>query len=301
MAGKSMFIRKVKSLFYSLFFVLLAVPASAEETLGVSKPWQMGFREAASPVMERIVDFHNFLMVISVAIALFVTILLGYVMIRFRASKNPNPSKRTHNTFIEVLWTVIPIIILVVMVVPSFRLLYYMDKTDEPEMTLKAIGHQWYWSYEYPDHGDFIFDAIMIEESDLKPGQERLLHTDNEVVLPINTNIKILVTADDVIHNWALPSFGIKMDAVPGQLNETWVNITKPGLYYGMCSELCGVRHSFMPITVRAVSKENFSQWVEKAKIEFAKNKPQPSDKQFISNSEFVLLPSKLNNKVLTK
>ncbi|PPR78551.1 MAG: cytochrome c oxidase subunit 2 [Alphaproteobacteria bacterium MarineAlpha2_Bin1] len=296
-----MIIRKVLTLFYTLFFTLLAVQALAEEAIGVSKPWQMGFREAASPVMERIVDFHNFLMIISVAIALFVTILLGYVMFRFRASKNPNPSKRTHNTFIEVLWTVIPIIILVVMVVPSFRLLYYMDKTDEPEMTLKAIGHQWYWSYEYPDHGDFVFDAIMIEESDLKPGQERLLHTDNEVVLPINTNIKILVTANDVIHNWALPSFGIKMDAVPGQLNETWVNITKPGIYYGMCSELCGVRHSFMPITIRAVTKENFSEWVEKAKVEFAKSSPQPSDIHPKFSSEFVSLTSNIKNKVLTK
>ncbi|MAR79037.1 MAG: cytochrome c oxidase subunit II [Rhodospirillaceae bacterium] len=280
---------------------MLVAPVSAEEAVGVSKPWQMGFREAASPVMERIVDFHNFLMIISVAIAVFVTVLLGYVMVRFRASKNPNPSKRTHNTFIEVLWTVIPIIILVVMVVPSFRLLYYMDKTAEPEMTLKAIGHQWYWSYEYPDHGDFIFDSIMIEESDLKPGQERLLHTDNEVVLPINTNIKILVTADDVIHNWALPSFGIKMDAVPGQLNETWVNITKPGIYYGMCSELCGVRHSFMPITVRAVTKEKFSEWVEKAKIEFAKNEDLHRGNQAKLPSEIVSLTSNLNNKVLRK
>ena len=296
-----MLIRKISSLFYSLFFLMLVAPVSAEEAVGVSKPWQMGFREAASPVMERIVDFHNFLMIISVAIAVFVTVLLGYVMIRFRASKNPNPSKRTHNTFVEVLWTVIPIIILVVMVVPSFRLLYYMDKTAEPEMTLKAIGHQWYWSYEYPDHGDFIFDSIMIEESDLKPGQERLLHTDNEVVLPINTNIKVLVTADDVIHNWALPSFGIKMDAVPGQLNETWVNITRPGIYYGMCSELCGVRHSFMPITVRAVTKEKFSEWVEKAKIEFAKNDDLQRGNQSKLPSEIVSLPSNLNNKVLKK
>lgn len=252
------------------FAALISITSYADELLGVSKPWQMGFREAASPVMERIISFHNFLMVISVAIALFVTVLLAYVMIRFRASRNPTPSKTTHNALIEVTWTVVPIIILVVIAFPSFKLLYYMDKTNDPEMTLKVIGHQWYWSYEYPDHGEFAFDSILIEEADLQPGQERLLHTDNEVVLPVDTNIRILVTADDVLHNWALPSFGIKMDAVPGQLNETWVRITKPGLFYGMCSELCGVRHAFMPITVRAVSKERFAKWVENAKSEFA-------------------------------
>ena len=176
------------------------------------------------------------------------------------------------------------------MAFPSFRLLYYMDKTNDPEMTLKVIGHQWYWSYEYPDHGEFVFDSILIEEADLKAGQERLLHTDNEVVLPIDTNIRILVTADDVLHNWALPSFGIKMDAVPGQLNETWVRITKPGLFYGMCSELCGVRHAFMPITVRAVSKEKFAKWVEKAKSEFASkdDKGFPQDQKL--DKEYVKL-----------
>tara|TARA_Y100000590_G_C15527964_1_gene942043 strand:- start:432 stop:938 length:507 start_codon:yes stop_codon:yes gene_type:complete len=165
-----------------------------------------------------------------------------------------------------------------------------MDKTNDPEMTLKVIGHQWYWSYEYPDHGEFVFDSILIEEADLKAGQERLLHTDNEVVLPIDTNIRILVTADDVLHNWALPSFGIKMDAVPGQLNETWVRITKPGLFYGMCSELCGVRHAFMPITVRAVSKEKFAKWVEKAKSEFASkdDKGFPQDQKL--DKEYVKL-----------
>ena len=272
------------------FAVFISATSYADELLGVSKPWQMGFREAASPVMERIISFHNFLMVISVAIALFVMVLLAYVMVRFRASRNPNPSKTTHNALIEVMWTVIPIIILVVMAFPSFRLLYYMDKTNDPEMTLKVIGHQWYWSYEYPDHGEFVFDSILIEEADLKAGQERLLHTDNEVVLPIDTNIRILVTADDVLHNWALPSFGIKMDAVPGQLNETWVRITKPGLFYGMCSELCGVRHAFMPITVRAVSKEKFAKWVEKAKSEFASkdDKGFPQDQKL--DKEYVKL-----------
>jgi cytochrome c oxidase subunit II len=227
------------------------------------KLWGLGLQEAASPVMEDIRWFHDSLMMpIITIITLFVTALLIYVMIRFNKKANPTPSNFTHNTTVEVLWTVIPVIILVVIAIPSFKLLYKADRTSEPEMTLKVTGNQWYWSYEYPDNGDINFDSNLLEGKDLPEGAPRLLETDNKVVLPVDTNIRILVTASDVLHNWAVPAFGIKIDTVPGRLRETWVRITKEGTYYGQCSELCGVRHAYMPIQVQAVSKEKFQAWV---------------------------------------
>ena len=234
-------------------------------------PWQMGLQPAASPVMDEINSFHNLLLVIIFAIAIFVLALLAYVMWRFSAKRNPIPSKTSHNTFIEVIWTAVPILILVVIAIPSFKLLYFMDRTSEAEMTLKAIGHQWYWSYEYPDHGDFTFDSLMLADDELEDGQPRLLEVDNRVVLPVDTNIRILITADDVLHSWAMPAFGVKTDAVPGRVNETWVRIEREGIYYGQCSELCGVNHGYMPIAVEAVSREAFALWVEEAKEEFAR------------------------------
>ncbi len=240
------------------------------------RPWQMGFQDSASPIMEQIDTFHNMMLVVITLIALFVLGLLVYVMIRFKAARNPIPSKVTHNTVVEVLWTVVPVIILVLIAIPSFKLLYAQKVIPEAEMTVKAIGLQWYWTYEYPDHGDLTFDAIMIPDEDIQEGQLRLLETDNRLVLPVQTNIRILVTADDVLHSWAVPAFGIKMDAVPGRINETWVRIEHEGVYYGQCSELCGIYHGFMPITVEAVSKEAFAEWVEKAKAEFAEE-PAPT------------------------
>ena len=247
----------------------------------VPEPWQLGLQDAASPVMARINDFHNFLLVIITVIALIVLGLLVYVFIRFNARRNPTPSRTAHNTVLEVVWTVIPIIILVFIAIPSFRLLYYEDRTTEAEMTLKVIGHQWYWSYEYPDHGDFTFDAVIAcrtdeECAELAQGGEtpvRLLDTDNRVVVPVATNIRILLTADDVIHSWAIPSLGLKTDTIPGRLNETWMRIDEEGVYYGMCSELCGIDHGFMPIAVEAVSREAFDRWVERAKVEFARDR----------------------------
>lgn len=244
--------------------------AEAQTMVGGSEPWQVGLREAASPTMERINSFHNFLLIITTIIAVFVLLLMAYIMVRFRASRNPNPSRNTHNSALEVLWTVVPIIILVVIAVPSFRLLYFSDRVADADMTIKAIGNQWFWSYEYPDHDNLTFDAIMIEDEDIQEGQQRLLSTDNDVVLPVNTNIRILTTANDVIHAFALPNLGIKLDAVPGRINETWMRIEREGTYFGMCSELCGARHGFMPITVRAVSKEAFDEWIEEAKERFA-------------------------------
>ena len=233
-------------------------------------PWQLGFQPAASPTMERIDSFHDLLMWIIVVITAFVMILLAIVIIRFNARANPTPSRTTHNTLLEVAWTVIPVVILVIIAIPSFKLLYFMDRTDEAEMTIKAIGHQWYWSYEYPDHDGLTFDSLMIEDEELQEGQPRLLATDTRVVLPVDTNIRLLITADDVLHAWAIPAFGVKMDAVPGKLNETWVRVDREGVYYGQCSELCGVNHGFMPIAVEVVSKEAFAIWVEQAKQEFA-------------------------------
>ncbi|MFQ5939280.1 MAG: cytochrome c oxidase subunit II [Alphaproteobacteria bacterium] len=237
------------------------------------EPWQLGFQPAASPSMEAVRDFYDLLFVIIVAIAAFVLALLAYVMVRFNARRNPVPSKTSHNTFLEMAWTAIPVIILVVIAVPSFRLLYFQKTVSEAEveMTVKVIGYQWYWSYEYPDHGDIAFDSFMVEDEDLEPGQPRLLEVDNRLVVPVDTNIRLLVTAEDVLHSWAVPAFGIKIDAVPGRLNETWMRVEREGVYYGQCSELCGVRHGYMPVTVEAVSKDAFAEWVEQAKVEFAR------------------------------
>jgi len=257
-----------------IFAGLTALPVTLGVTLATAladqpKDWQTGLQAAATPTMERINSFHNMLVYIIVAISLFVLALMVYAMVRFRKSANPTPSRTTHNTLVEVLWTVVPIVILVTIAVPSFRLLYFADRAANPEMTVKATGHQWYWSYEYPDHGDFSFDAIMVPDSDIKAGQVRLLSTDNAVVVPVDTDVRLLTTSADVIHSWAMPAFGVKLDANPGRVNETWFRVTKAGTYYGQCSELCGVNHGFMPIEVRAVSKEEFTRWVEEAKTAF--------------------------------
>ena len=245
------------------------------EAAGGPEAWELGLQPAASPVMESIHNFHTFILVIITAITLFVLALLIWVMVRFNERANPEPSKTSHNTLIEVVWTVVPILILLVIAVPSFRLLFLELDIPEPDLTIKATGYQWYWSYEYPDHDELAFDSLMLQDDELQPGQPRLLSVDNEVVVPVDKNVKILVTAADVIHNWAMPSFGVKIDAVPGRLNESWFRADKPGTYHGQCSELCGKDHAFMPITVRAVSEEEFAAWLEKAKEQFA-SRPAP-------------------------
>jgi len=239
---------------------------------GAAEKWQLGFQEAASPSAEHLQDFHNFLLYIITGISIFVLLLLIYVVLRFNKKANPKPKQFSHNVLIEVIWTVIPVVILLVIVVPSFKLLYFLDRTEEPEMTLKVTGYQWYWGYEYPDHEGINFLSYMIadDEIDVSKGEKRLLSTDTKVVLPVDTNIQILVTAADVLHAFAVPALGIKIDAVPGRLNETWVNISKPGIYYGQCSELCGKDHSFMPIEIHAVPKDAFEAWVKGAKEEFS-------------------------------
>ena len=260
------------ALFITLFTTVFASGVNASEP----KPWQMNFQPAATPVMEKITEFHNLLLIIEVAIVVLVLGLMLYIVVKFNAKSNPEPSKTTHNTTIEVIWTVIPIVILMVLAVPSMKLLFLMDEGPEPEMTLKITGHQWYWSYQYPDNGDFEFDSNIIPEEELKPGQRRLLEVDNQVVLPANTSIRLLMTSEDVIHNWAIPAFGVKMDTVPGRTNQSWINVSKPGVYYGQCSELCGVNHGFMPIAVRIIPKAEFKKWTAKAKKEFAKADDAP-------------------------
>jgi len=235
------------------------------------KEWQLGFQDAASQGMRDIVNFHNNLLLpVIIAISVFVLFLMIYACVRFRASRNPVPSKTTHNVMVEVLWTLIPCLILIVMAVPSFKILYKQDTIPKADVTVKAIGYQWYWGYEYPDE-NIIFESYMIKEEDLKENQPRLLTVDNEVVVPVNKVVKVLITANDVLHAWALPSFGVKRDAVPGRINETWFKAEKVGTYYGQCSELCGIQHAFMPITVRVVTDEEYAQWLAEAKMKFAK------------------------------
>ena len=230
----------------------------------MAAPWQKYYQDAVTPVMESVTEFHNLLMVVITLITIFVLFLLIYTIWRFSEKRNPVPSQTTHHTMLEMVWTVVPVIILVLIAVPSFKLLYLSDVVPKADMTLKATGHQWYWSYEYPDHGKFTFDSIMVPDADIKPGQHRLLETDTTVVVPVNATVRVQVTAADVLHAWSIPAFGVKMDAVPGRLNETWFKATKEGTYYGQCSELCGVNHGFMPIKVQVVSKEAFDAWTAK-------------------------------------
>jgi cytochrome c oxidase subunit II len=262
-------VRKLIALFTAGAVTILAMGSAMAEQ-GQPFPWQLDLQEAFSPVAADQQVFHDMLLWIISIISVFVLLLLIYVMVRYNKKANPTPSKTSHNTLIEILWTVVPIMILIVIMIPSLKLLYYGDRIETPDMTIKAIGYQWYWGYEYTDEDDLTFEAIMLEEDELKAGQPRLLATDNAIVLPVDTNIRILVTAEDVLHAWAMPSLGVKMDAVPGRLNETWMRIEKTGTYYGQCSELCGSRHGFMPIMVKAVSKEDYAKWLVEAKKEFA-------------------------------
>ena len=256
----------LKKFAYTLFLLL---PGSV--LANQPKEWQLGFQKSASETMSDIVWFHDYMLLpVITAITVFVLFLIAYACIRFRASKNKEASTTSHNTFIEVIWTLVPCLILIVLAVPSFKVLYSQDEIPKADVTIKAIGYQWYWGYEYPDE-NIIFDSYMIEEKDLKEGQPRLLSVDNEVYVPVNKVVKVMITANDVLHAWALPSFGVKRDAVPGRINETWFKADRVGTFYGQCSELCGIKHAFMPITVNVVSQEEYNQWLERAKVEFAK------------------------------
>jgi cytochrome c oxidase subunit 2 len=248
-------------LIYISSAALLAVCGPALAGDGQPSPWQMNFQKAATPIMEQITSFHTFVTVIIVVIALFVLGLLIYVMVRFNEKRHANPSRTTHNTVLEIAWTVIPVLILVAIAIPSFRLLFAQYDFPKADLTITATGSQWYWTYEYPDHG-ITFASIIVQEADLKPGQPRLLTVNNDVVVPVNKNVIVQVKANDVIHDWAVPSFGIKLDAVPGRLQQTWFRAERTGMFYGQCSELCGRNHAFMPIAVRVVTDEEFAAWL---------------------------------------
>ena len=235
-----------------------------------AKDWQLGFQPAGSPIMETVHSFHNYILIIISLITVFVLALLVWCILRFNARSNPTPSRTSHNTAIEVAWTIVPVLILLFIAVPSFRLLY--DKETTPAnaaMTVKAVGYQWYWGYEYPDHGDFAFNSIMLRDDELKPGQPRLLAVDREMVVPAGQTIRLIVTAGDVLHSFGLPAFALKTDAIPGRLNEAWFRADRPGVYYGQCSEICGRDHAFMPIAIRVLPQAEWEAWLAERYSEF--------------------------------
>ena len=242
--------------------------------MGQPSPWQMGFQQSAAPSMDEIIDFHHLVLWIIIAITVFVLALLLIIIVKFNAKANPTPSKTTHNTLLEVAWTVIPVVILVVIAIPSFRMLFKQLNIPQSDLTIKAAGNQWNWTYTYPDD-KIEFTSIMLQDADrqkLNPVPPRLLAVDNPIVVPINKVVRVQVIGSDVIHAFAVPSFGIKIDAIPGRLNETWFKATREGVFYGQCSELCGKDHAFMPIAVRVVSDQEFASWVEGAKKKYAAN-----------------------------
>jgi len=277
----------LKTIITFMGFVALTCFAFDAVAAGQPVEWGMGFQDAASPTKVRMEEFHNMLLYVIFGIAIFVLLLLIYVALRFNSKVNPEPSQVTHNVALEIAWTIIPVIVLLVIAVPSFKLLYYADRIENPDMTIKVTGYQWYWGYQYPDHGDIEFSSYMVSDEDIDPskGQVRLLSTDNPVVVPVEKNIQVILTAGDVLHSWAVPALGVKQDTVPGKLTETWFRITKPGVYFGQCSELCGKDHAYMPIEIHAVSEEEFATWVQEnggsmPEVETAMSAEETNDNQ---------------------
>jgi cytochrome c oxidase subunit II len=262
--------RMVKSLLAVMagfVFSLSAAPfAQAQEAVGAPRPWEMGMQRSFGPIKDRIIELHDLVLVIITLITLFVGGLLIWVMIRYNSRRNPIPSQTSHNTVIEILWTVIPVLILVVIAIPSFRLIYYQDRTPDPDMTIKVTGHQWYWEFTYPDQGNIDIESRYIHDEDLKPGQLRLLDVDNQVVIPVGKKIRILTSSSDVIHSFFIPALGVQRYAIPGRTIETWLEADQVGTFYGECNQICGQDHSRMPISVKAISEADFKTWIEAAK-----------------------------------
>jgi cytochrome c oxidase subunit 2 len=253
------------------------VEASAQ--LGQPSNWQMNLQQSATPVMDEIVTFHTILLWVIALITAFVLVLLAIIAVRFNAKSNPTPSRTTHNAGLEIAWTVVPVIILVLIAIPSFRLLFFQLNMPPADLTVKATGRQWYWSYNYVDSGKFEFDSVIVrDQAKLRPDQPRLLGVDNEMVVPVNKTVRVLTTGFEVIHAFAVPAFGIKIDAIPGRVNETWFKATREGIYYGQCSELCGKDHAFMPIAVRVVTEQAFNAWVDDAKKKWAREDSAPTN-----------------------
>ena len=248
--------------------VLLALPAAADQP----RPWEWYFQHPGSPVQRDIGGLYSFINWMMIAIVVLVMALIAIVVVRYSAKRHPVASKVSHNTPLEIAWTLLPVLILVAMVIPSFRLIYFEDRTQDADMTLKVTGHQWYWEFTYPDQGNFSFNSNMIKDEDLQPGQPRRLTVDNDLVLPAGKNVRILTTSADVIHSFFIPSLGVQRYAIPGRTIETWVRVDQPGDYYGECNQICGVFHSAMPIHVHALNEADFKTWAEQAKTKFAEN-----------------------------
>jgi cytochrome c oxidase subunit 2 len=246
-------------------------PGEGTAMLGAPVPWGLGLQPSGGPIKDAISDFNALVFWIIVAITIFVAILLAYCMWKFRAEVSPNPSKTSHNTMLEIAWTVIPVLILVVIAIPSFRLIYYQDRARDAEMTINVQGRQWYWHYQYPDHGNFAYDSYPIQEGDLRQGQLRNLDVDNPLVIPVGANIRILTSGHDVIHSFFVPSLGVQKYTIPGRTLETWIRADRPGIFYGQCNQICGVNHWFMPIVVRAVPAAEFQAWTQEARTRFAR------------------------------
>jgi cytochrome c oxidase subunit 2 len=258
-----------------LFVTVIGVVVVAGEACAqVPRPWEIGMQAAHSPVQRSIESLHDLVMVIITAVTLLVAALLAWVLFRYNARRNPTPSQAAHHTVLEVLWTVVPVLILVVIAIPSFRLLYYEDSPPHVDLTVKVTGHQWYWEYTYPDNGGIDFSSYIVPDDKLQPGQLRLLAVDNELVLPAGKNVRLLITSGDVIHSFFVPSLGVQRYAIPGRTAETWVRMDEPGVYVGECNQICGVNHSRMPISIRAVTPEAFTAWLAQAKTQFSDAAP---------------------------
>jgi cytochrome c oxidase subunit II len=259
--------------------MIAALPGGAAlaQVVGAPKPWEIGMQAAYGPLNAQEIWLHDIVLVIITLITLFVAGLLAWVIYRYNAERNPVPTRTAHNTVIEILWTVIPVLILVVIAIPSFRLVYYLDRTPDPELTIKVTAHQWYWEYTYPDKNNIDFSSYIIPDDQLKPGQLRLLTVDNDLVVPVGKNIRVLATSGDVIHSFFIPALGVQRYAIPGRTIETWFRADKPGVFYGECNQICGTNHSRMPIVVRAVSPEDFATWLDQAKTKFSDGAPPPA------------------------
>ncbi len=265
---------RYRRLFAALMMMGMPGGAALAQAVGAPRPWEMGMQPAFGPVKQQQIDLHDLVLVIITVITLFVAGLLLWVMWRYNAKRNPVPSRTAHHTLLEIAWTVIPVLILVVMAIPSFRLIYYEDRTRDPDLTIKVTAHQWYWEYNYPDKDNIDFSSYIIPDDQLKPGQLRLLDVDNQLVVPVGKNIRVLQTSTDVIHSWFVPALGLQRYAIPGRTIETWFRVDKPGVFYGECNQICGTNHSRMPIVVRAVSPQEFDAWLIEAKTKFSDATP---------------------------
>ncbi len=260
-----------------LFLLVGLGPTLAEELVGQPTPWGIGLQPSAGPVKEAIHHFNDLVLWIIVPIAVFVLGLLAFVMVKFSARANPNPSSTSHNTILEVAWTVVPVVILLVIAIPSFRLIYYQDRARDADLTINVQGRQWYWHYSYPDHGDFAFDRRPIPTADLKPGQVRNLSVDEPLVIPVGATVRVMAVGQDVIHSFFVPALGVQKYTIPGRALETWFKADRAGIFYGQCNQICGTNHWFMPIEVRPVPAEEFKTWVEQAKKKYARADGTPA------------------------